>query len=105
MKKINFRGIYYIIFILMIIPCLPAYALETAPAPKGDPITVATKVISDNFEKTDCPAVRKAERIEDGSIKAECGNGETFRIFTVVELNKAVAMRCSAAEKMGVSGC
>jgi hypothetical protein len=82
-----------------------ASALETAPAPAGKALVVARKVIGDNFDKSDCPAVTKASRLKDGSIRATCSNGEAFRIFTVVELHKAVAMRCSAAEKIGVPGC
>ena len=83
----------------------PAVALEAAPAPAGKALTVARKVIADNWEKSDCPSVTKAFRWQDGSIKAACSNGETFRIFTVVPIQKPVAVKCSASEKLGIPGC
>jgi hypothetical protein len=82
-----------------------AFALQTSPAPEGDPMKVAQKVIWDNFDKADCPKIVEAERVHDGSIAAKCSNKERFRIFVVNELNQPVAMRCSAAEKFGFSGC
>jgi hypothetical protein len=41
----------------------------------------------------------------DGSIIATCSNRERYRVFTMQPINEVVAMRCSAAEKLGVSGC
>ena len=74
------------------------------PAPEGNAVAVAQAVIRDNFERSDCPSVTTAQRIGvDGSIKAACSNGETFRVFRVK--GKAVAMKCSAAARLGVAGC
>ena len=106
MNKIGFKRIRrFVVVAITIFFCLPANAIDTGPAPAGNPFVVALKLIRDNFEKSDCPSVTKAKRIGDGSIKASCSNGETFRIFTVVQLNKAVAMKCSVAKEMGVPGC
>jgi hypothetical protein len=41
--------------------------------------------------------------LKDGSIRAVCSNGEAYRVFTVKGMT--VAMKCSAAAKLGVSGC
>ena len=93
MMKSGLRLSFTIILLSTVLACLPAYALETAAAPDGDAIKVASKVITDNFEKTDCGSVTLAARLDDGSIKAECDNGETYRIFVVVELGKPVALK------------
>jgi HIRAN domain len=70
---------------------------------KDSPMAHATKVIRANFEKAVCASVRRASWLEDGSIDAECNNGERFRVFKIGD--KDVAMRCKAVAKMGVSGC
>ena len=83
----------------------PRPSATPTPAPEGnDALAVAQAVIRDNFERSDCPSVTTAQRVGvDGSIKAACSNGETFRVF---RLNgKAVAMKCSAAARLGVAGC
>lgn len=92
---------------VLIFSMLPhsVYALDTSPAPDGKPVEIAQRVIWDNFEKSDCPKVTSAKRVQDGSITAKCSNGERFRIFVVDQLNQPVALRCSAAEKMGIAGC
>jgi hypothetical protein len=71
--------------------------------PAGEPTVVAQKVIHDNFDKSQCPLVVRASRIGDGSIKAFCNNGASFRIMNAN--GKDLAMNCVAAEKMGVKGC
>lgn len=82
----------------------PAQAnAQIAAAPDGDPTIVAQKIIRENFEATDCPLVVRAVRFGDGSIKAFCSNSEAFRVFRIQ--GKQVAMRCSAAKALGVSGC
>ena len=63
------------------------------PAPNGNPVDVATKVIGDNFDFQICPAVREAIRLTDGSIMAVCVNDEKFRVFNL--LSKSMAARCS----------
>lgn len=72
------------------------------PAPNGEPTVVAQKIILENFDPPDCPLVVSAVRLGDGSIKALCTNGETYRVFTVS--GQRVAMRCSVANKFG-AGC
>jgi len=105
MSKIRFKHTCCFIFVATTLFSLPATAFETAPAPAGKAIEVAKKVIGDNFEKNDCPSITKATRYKDGTIKAICSNGESFRVFTVVKLQKPVAMKCSAVKKLGISGC
>ena len=82
----------------------PRPSATPTPAHEGNAVAVAQAVIRDNFERSDCPSVTTAQRVGvDGSIKAACSNGETFRVF---RLNgKAVAMKCSAAARLGVAGC
>ncbi len=76
---------------------------DIGPAPSGDPPVVAQRVILDNFEKSDCPLVIKASRVGDGSIKAFCTNGESYRVFSLK--GKSLALKCSVALKAGVAGC
>ncbi|CAN0393044.1 unnamed protein product [Phaeothamnion confervicola] len=78
--------------------------ITIGPAPDGEPVIIAQKIILDNFEKKDCPLVIRAVRFGDGSIKAFCSNKETFRVFFVRSVGN-VAMKCSAAAKIGVAGC
>ena len=80
----------------------PSFAqLDIGPAPDGEPIIVAQKIISDNFDPSICPLVVRAARLGDGSINAICDNLETFRVFRL--LGKDVAMRCSVANSIGIS--
>ena len=76
---------------------------KLGPAPNGYPVTVAAKVIHANFARKSCPKVVKAYRWTDGSIRANCSNGEAFMIFSLG--NRSIAMSCSAASALGVSGC
>ncbi len=72
-------------------------------APAGDPVAVAQRIIRANFDRTACPRVTRAERLEGGSIRATCANGETFRAFEID--GRPVALRCSAAARRGIQGC
>ena len=72
-------------------------------SPDGNTAAVARAVIRENFEPSDCPSVSDARRLGDGSIKASCSNGDTYRVFALN--GKTVAMKCSAAATLGVSGC
>ena len=75
-------------------------ATPTAPP---DPIQEAELVILRNFDKDQCPRVAKAAALSDGSIAATCSNDERYRVMTVG--GQRVAMRCSAAQSIGVEGC
>ncbi len=88
---------------LALAPC-PASS-QVAPAPEGDAVMVAQNAISTNFKKSVCPLVEAAERLLDGSIRAKCNNNETFRIFSAGPKRIVLAMRCSAAARMGLQGC
>jgi hypothetical protein len=80
----------------------PAAAqIKTGPAPAGEPRTVAAAAIQDADHP--CGRVVDASRLQGGSIKAVCSNRETYRVFVVQGMT--VAMKCSAAAKLGVSGC
>ncbi len=78
-----------------------AYAVTTGPAPSGDPKTVAARELKE--AEHPCPKVTSAVRRPDGSIKALCSNSEDYLIATVN--GQTIALRCSAARKMGVKGC
>jgi tetratricopeptide (TPR) repeat protein len=82
------------------VPALAAQ-LSVEPAPDGDPKVVAATVISLTFDPPYCPSVARASRLDDGSIKAACSNGEIFWIFSI--RNKPLALRCSIAESVGVA--
>src|SRR5262245_48586608 len=71
------------------------------PAPAGSPKLVAAAAIKDADHP--CGRLLDAVRLPEGSIRAVCSNGEAYRIFTVD--GKVVAMKCSAAARLGVSGC
>lgn len=73
---------------------------QFGPAPEGDATVVAQKSIRDNFDENDCPLVVEARRFGDGSIRALCNNGETYRVF-----GSHYAMRCSAVAALGIHGC
>lgn len=70
-------------------------------APLCDPKTVAMAAIRDAGHP--CGKVVSAARRSEGDVRAVCSNGETYRIFTIK--GEAMAMRCSAAAKIGVTGC
>lgn len=78
-----------------------ALAQTIGPAPSGDPKAVASRAIAD--AEHPCPKVKAATRNSDGSVSAVCSNKEDYRVFSID--GKAITMRCSAARKMGVSGC
>jgi len=84
-----------------------ALAQATEPrfgaAPAGNPTTVAQRIIRSNFDASVCPRVTRAERLEGGSIRATCSNGETFRAFEID--GQPVALRCSVAARRGIEGC
>ena len=67
-------------------------------APNIPPIAIAKAIIGRDFDARDCPTVTLAERISDGTIAADCSNGERFRIF--VFQGKTLAMRCSAVRDL-----
>ena len=78
---------------------------QFAPAPEGEAVIVAQRAIQANFKKTVCPLVETAQRLGDGLIKTRCNNNETFRIFSAGPKKDVLAMRCSAAVKLGLKGC
>jgi hypothetical protein len=78
-------------------PAFAQFQFEKAAA--GDPVIVAFSVINSKFEDEDCPSVKGANRLSDGSILAVCSNGERFRV------GADIAMKCSAVEKLGIAGC
>ena len=77
------------------------YGFTTGPAPTGEAKTVAARVLKE--AEHPCPKVTSAVRRQDGSIKALCSNSEDYLIFTVNGEN--IAMKCSAARKIGVTAC
>ena len=76
-------------------------AAAVGPATPGDPFKVAYRAIKEADHP--CPKVVSAVRNPDGAISATCSNKEDYRVFTLN--GKNVTMRCSAARRLGVSGC
>jgi hypothetical protein len=70
-------------------------------APKGSATQVAAAAIKDADHP--CGRVVQAMRRDSGDIRAICSNGEAYRVFAIE--GRTVALRCSAAARLGVSGC
>jgi hypothetical protein len=80
----------------------PVYGqIKIEPAPKGEPKGIASAAIKEADHP--CGRVLDAIRLNDGSIRAVCSNGEAYRVFIAQGI--LVAMKCSAAARLGVSGC
>jgi hypothetical protein len=93
------------ILILLYSPSAHAAAgITFEPAPEGEPAIVAQEIIQANFDEPDCPLVVDAKRLGDGTIRASCSSGEIFRVFSMPSMG-GVALKCSAALKMGIEGC
>ena len=75
--------------------------IKIEPAPAGEPKNIATAAIKEAAHP--CGRVLEAIRLNDGGIRAVCSNGEAYRVFTMQ--GGLVAMKCSAAARLGVSGC
>jgi hypothetical protein len=73
--------------------------VSVGPAPSGDAKAVAAKALRE--AEHPCPKVTSATRAQDGSIKAYCSNHEDYLIASLN--GTTIAMRCSAARKLGVS--
>ena len=86
---------------IAVVSSASAQSISIGPAPSGNAITVASQVIKQ--AEHPCPKVTGARRLKDGSITAKCSNAETYRVFSVKD--KPVALRCSVAKAIGVSGC
>jgi hypothetical protein len=87
---------------LVVAPTSKTIEERVGPAPDGDPIQVARDAIKEAGHK--CSRIKSASRrLADGSIIANCSNGQHFRVFTVEGIG-AVAMSCEAAAQLGVSG-
>lgn len=77
--------------------------VTTGPAPPGEPTKVALAMLRE--AEHPCPRITSARRGPHGDIYAMCSNGEDYRLFTVTTPQrgtKPLAMRCSAARKLGV---
>lgn len=83
--------------------CSASAQVTTGPAPAGDAAKVALQMLRE--AEHPCPRITKATRGRQGDIYAMCSNGEDYRLFTVTSRErgtKPLAMRCSAARKLGV---
>jgi hypothetical protein len=78
---------------------------KVEPAPDGDPFSVSTKAI--RKAEHPCGKVISAQRRRDGSVLAMCANGEWYLVATAVHAGKksVFALKCSAAERLGVHAC
>jgi len=100
--------------LLLLIPChlllfatLEAHAasVSVGAAPKGDPNTVAARIIKYNFPQ--CKRVTTASRLTDGTIRAKC-DGIDYRVFTMYVAKEGkmmeLAIDCDASKRLlGVS--
>jgi hypothetical protein len=81
--------------------CSAPATAQMQPAPYGNPVKVAMEAIK--LADHPCGAIKTAIRLSEGNIRAVCTNGEAYRVF--MYSGELVAMRCSAAKRMGVGGC
>lgn len=85
---------------LLLMSVAHAGSIVVGAAPTGEPTTVATRIIKENFPK--CKKVAGAHRKSDGSIKARC-DGSDYLIFTVFNAKEGrtleLALNCSAAKQ------
>ncbi|MDM0121934.1 hypothetical protein [Variovorax arabinosiphilus] len=82
-----------------------AQSIQVLPAPRGEPMAVAMRVIRE--AEHPCPKVVRASRAQDQSILAACSNKESYLVFSIRKSSGAVmdvAMKCSAARALGVKG-
>lgn len=98
------RAIARLTGVVSLILAIPAAgAIHSLPAPAGNATSVSWSAIKEAGHP--CGGVAKASRMADGSIRAQCKNGEWYRVARIQGVSGVVAMRCSAAAAMGVSGC
>lgn len=76
-------------------------AARPVTEPASEEMRLATRVIREADHP--CPMVLAAQRVSDGSVRASCSNGEVYRVMKF--RGEWLAMKCSAAERLGVSGC
>ena len=90
-------------------PVKPATSTPSMPSPASPPVTVvpneemrlATRVIGETAHP--CGTVAAAARLPDGSVRAVCSNSEIYRVMRVG--GEWLALKCSAAQRLGVHGC
>lgn len=73
----------------------------STPASPTEEMRLATRAIRE--AEHSCGTVTAAIRLSDGSVRATCSNGEIYRVMTL--RGELIAMKCSAAERMGIKGC
>lgn len=78
-----------------------AQPVGVGPAPGGDALAVATRVIGENFPE--CKRASQAVRARDGSIRARC-SGTDYLVFTLHDPKERktheVALNCTAAKRL-----
>lgn len=82
---------------------------ESSPSAPSAPVTIvpsedmrlASRVIKEAGHP--CGSVGVAVRLSDGSVRAICTNNEIYRVFRVG--GEWAALKCSAAQRLGVQGC
>jgi hypothetical protein len=50
-----------------------------------------------------CGTVTAAARLSDGSVRAVCSNSEIYRVMQL--RGEWLALKCSAAQRLGIQGC
>lgn len=84
----------------------PSVAAPSQPSPPvsvvpNEEMRIASRAIRE--AEHPCGTVAAAVRLSDGSVRAVCSNGEVYRVMTL--RGELIAMKCSAAERMGIKGC
>jgi hypothetical protein len=89
-EELGAAAMYRVGFISTVLVMTLAYFAHAVvgPAPQGDSIELAGRMISNSGHP--CPAVRVAARDSEGSIRATCANGETYRPVTINGLGSQV---------------
>ena len=84
---------------------LPSVNRNALPAPDGDAIPASSKVIRANGCR--CGQVVSAKRFDsDGTIVANCSNGESYRVFGIQGVATTFALKCSETRRIiGVDPC
>lgn len=91
-------------FLSLITSAATADLPPVGAAPKGDPATVASRIIKYNFPA--CKRVTGALRAPDGSIRAVCDETH-YLVFTVFNAKEGktleLALNCSAAKQLNIT--
>lgn len=82
-------------------PSAPVQAPPPVTVVPNEEMRLAARVIRE--AEHPCGTVAAAVRLSDGSVRAVCSNSEIYRVMSV--RGEWIALKCSAAQRLGVQGC